>query len=176
MKACLKCGEVVRGRGRKYCDSCRSHLCPGCGGRYSPENGNHKQVCCSLLCAAKIDPERTKRINRHRGIKPRTYHLRKRDKHGNALDREWRTAIFKRDNYTCRVCKVKGKRLEAHHIKPYSEYPRLRYVLSNGRTLCKDCHKRTKTFGWQKIWKHRREIAAKRLSQEVLNFAPEETK
>ena len=54
--------------------------------------------------------------------------------------KEWRKEVFKRDNYTCQKCnKVSGK-LNAHHIKPFSIYPKLRFVLSNGITLCKGCH------------------------------------
>ena len=63
--------------------------------------------------------------------------------------REWRESVFKRDNYTCqnKKCGIKnglGKTiyLEAHHIKSFREFPELRFELSNGLTLCKDCHKR----------------------------------
>lgn len=64
----------------------------------------------------------------------------------------WRENVFKRDNYTCQKCGAKngqGKAiyLNADHIKPWSKYPELRYVVSNGRTLCLDCHKETETFG-----------------------------
>jgi 5-methylcytosine-specific restriction endonuclease McrA len=31
--------------------------------------------------------------------------------------------------------------LQAHHRKPFAEYPNFRYDVSNGITLCKDCHK-----------------------------------
>ena len=86
------------------------------------------------------------------GVKPRTYHLKHRDKHGNAFDIEWRNAVFERDNYTCQKCKVRGCRLQAHHIKPYKEFPDLRYVLNNGETLCLECHKQTDTYGWSKYW------------------------
>jgi 5-methylcytosine-specific restriction endonuclease McrA len=66
--------------------------------------------------------------------------------------KEWRTQIFIRDNYTCQECGVRsgnGKRVElnADHIKPYALYPELRLELSNGRTLCLDCHYKTPTFG-----------------------------
>ena len=38
----------------------------------------------------------------------------------------------------------KGIYLNAHHIKKFSDYPHLRFELSNGLTLCKDCHNETK--------------------------------
>lgn len=53
---------------------------------------------------------------------------------------EWRTKVFKRDNYACQKCKKRGVALEAHHIKSWSEYPELRYVVSNGISLCVKCH------------------------------------
>jgi hypothetical protein len=79
---------------------------------------------------------------------------------------QWRTQIFKRDNYTCQECKTYGGKLNAHHEKSFSiifnEF--LQYYnqfspiedkeilvrlaitwkpfwdIDNGKTLCKDCH------------------------------------
>lgn len=56
-------------------------------------------------------------------------------------DQRWSRAIKKRDK-VCQGCgktKEEGK-LQAHHIKSRSKYPDLRYDLSNGITLCLDCH------------------------------------
>jgi len=54
--------------------------------------------------------------------------------------REWRIKVFKRDNWTCQVCKKIGGDLEAHHIKPFAKFKELRFELDNGVTLCKLCH------------------------------------
>jgi hypothetical protein len=52
----------------------------------------------------------------------------------------WRTSVFKRDLYTCQACNQVGGRLEAHHIKPFNKYKKLRFVVENGLTLCRPCH------------------------------------
>ena len=54
---------------------------------------------------------------------------------------EWRNAVFMRDDYTCQFCGQKGGKINAHHIKHFAKYPQLRTVLSNGITLCEQCHK-----------------------------------
>lgn len=53
----------------------------------------------------------------------------------------WKVAVFTRDMRTCQCCgnRVSGD-LNAHHIKPFSIYPKLRLVVDNGITLCKYCH------------------------------------
>lgn len=60
--------------------------------------------------------------------------------------RDWRKLVIERDKYTCVWCGG-NKDLHVDHIKPYSLYPDLRYDLSNGRTLCAECHKGTETYG-----------------------------
>ena len=61
---------------------------------------------------------------------------------------------MERDNYTCQICGTRGGDLEADHIKPFAYYPDIRFELSNGRTLCKPCHRKTDTYG-EKAKKHR---------------------
>ena len=71
----------------------------------------------------------------------------------------WLQAIFKRDNWTCMICKKRGGNLEAdHYPKKFSEILKennikssedakrcdILWSLSNGRTLCLRCHNRTK--------------------------------
>lgn len=58
----------------------------------------------------------------------------------------WRREIFKRDDYTCKLCGKRGVNLQADHILPYCAYPKLRFDITNGRTLCIDCHKKTPTY------------------------------
>lgn len=63
--------------------------------------------------------------------------------------RIWRESVFKRDNWCCSWCGLKGgwnkllKRriiLHADHIKQFAHFPELRFAIDNGRALCKECH------------------------------------
>lgn len=65
---------------------------------------------------------------------------RPRPQHDDGPTRRWRKAVFKRDNWTCQGCEIRGGSLRAHHKKPWSTHPELRYEIDNGITLCKDCH------------------------------------
>jgi len=54
------------------------------------------------------------------------------------LSKKWRAAVITRDQ-KCVDCDTTDN-LTAHHIKPWKDYPELRYDLDNGMTLCRDCH------------------------------------
>jgi hypothetical protein len=58
---------------------------------------------------------------------------------GRALIR----AVYARDGYRCTSCgagKTGPRSLHAHHVKPWAEYPELRFEIENLVTLCRDCH------------------------------------
>lgn len=61
--------------------------------------------------------------------------------------KQWRKSVFKKDNYTCVKCNQVGGTLNADHIKSFALFPKLRFNVSNGRTLCVSCHRKTDTFG-----------------------------
>lgn len=46
----------------------------------------------------------------------------------------------------CVFCES-NKKLHVDHIKSFTYYPKLRYVPSNARLLCFECHKKTDNFG-----------------------------
>lgn len=69
--------------------------------------------------------------------------------------KRWRKLVFERDDYTCVLCREKrGGDLEADHIKPFAFFPKLRFEISNGRTLCKECHRSTETYGHRTNMQH----------------------
>jgi hypothetical protein len=55
--------------------------------------------------------------------------------------RAWRAAVYRRDNYICRLCGIPGGKLHAHHIELWSRCPELRFEVSNGLTLHEECHR-----------------------------------
>lgn len=63
------------------------------------------------------------------------------------LYKKWRKSVYERDKYQCQWpgCSIK-KRLNAHHIKTWADFPALRFVVDNGITLCYLHHKMIKNM------------------------------
>ena len=70
------------------------------------------------------------------GITSENDKIRKSDEYKN-----WRKSVYLRDNFICQGCKKVGGRIHAHHINPFSKFPKLRFDINNGITLCFNCHK-----------------------------------
>lgn len=82
--------------------------------------------------------ESQKRIKRNNPISKSKLNLLERR---GLKYRIWRSAIYARDLYTCQACNDKtGGNLVGHHILNFSKYIELRYEISNGITLCSECH------------------------------------
>jgi hypothetical protein len=73
--------------------------------------------------------------------------------------RQWRSEVFERDNWTCKICGKKGGWVEAdHYPKSFSDIfygNKIKNIwqalnckelwdAKNGRTLCRKCHDKTK--------------------------------
>jgi len=59
--------------------------------------------------------------------------------------KEWRKKVFERDNYICQICGARSKVghpvfLHPHHLKSFTLYPKLRFDVNNGQTVCVKCH------------------------------------
>ena len=79
------------------------------------------------------------------GITPQNKKIR------NSIEwKQWRKMVFIRDNYRCWICEERTIDLEPHHLKRFSEYPKSKFVVSNGLTLCRFCHKTYTKFGIRK--------------------------
>jgi len=64
--------------------------------------------------------------------------------------RIWRRSVFERDKFTCQRCGQIGGKLNAHHVKEFAFFPQLRFDISNGKTLCVNCHKKEGTYKGKK--------------------------
>ena len=52
-----------------------------------------------------------------------------------------RKQCFEIADYTCVVCRIRGKILNAHHLNSWSKFPSMRFELDNLVCLCNKCHK-----------------------------------
>lgn len=139
----------------------RVKICKFCGNKFTPSIKNWaRNKFCSPSCASKSHPSGRKgktggqyqkdmvRLklsgkNHWKWIENRTEALEKHRIRGMIETKNWRNKVFLRDNFTCQTCGQYGGYLEAHHIKKWSLYPKLRYEVSNGMTLCRKCHLKT---------------------------------
>ncbi len=131
---CNKCGKKVS-RGKEFCSSHRP---------YSDET--RKKIGDSNRGKRRSDEFRKKISgpNSHLwkgGISPIHKRIRRTPEY-----KEWRKAVFKRDNWTCQNCKKRGCELHSHHIKSFANFPELRFDIKNGMTLCVPCHEKTDNY------------------------------
>lgn len=103
-------------------------------------SSDHKRaISGGLLRSGHRPPISMRSGPRHHNWKGGTSSVRNAD-FKNPLYIAFRNGVLTRDKYTCQKCTVRGLGLHAHHLKSWAEYPDLRYVISNGVTLCRSCH------------------------------------
>jgi len=148
-EACLRNGNIPP---RRLSTRGEKPKCPICGKKLSSYEAKHCLIH-KVTMATRMKISEAKRgknnWNWKGGITPESKRLYFSEEY-----KLWRKAVFERDNYTCVWCGARngnGKEivLQADHIKQFCDYPELRFVLENGRTLCIDCHKKTDTYGWK---------------------------
>lgn len=137
-------GLFRSGIGEKFCEVCATNY--KCDTRIGDRRWR-KQRFCSKSCALKGN-KRTLGMflgetnpSWKGGITPINALIRTSTSMNN-----WRKEVFKRDDFTCQICGVRGVTIHADHIKEFSNYPELRFELSNGRTLCVPCHRNTPNY------------------------------
>lgn len=89
-------------------------------------------VYCSRQCQGE-DQRGEKSPNWKGGLNPR----------GSLEYKDWRKAVYARDNWACQDCGSKGfNNLNAHHVFSYAQFPEHQLAVWNGITLCVDCHQK----------------------------------
>jgi 5-methylcytosine-specific restriction endonuclease McrA len=126
-------GRWKGGPREKACQHCGKTFCWG----GEPYVTWQKRKFCSKPCF--VAGQKRLRGPEHHNWTPEA-HPRRR---GNLIQEQakWSASVRVRDNYTCQHCGKRGGDLHAHHIKPWSKHPSLRFDVDNGITLCVPCHR-----------------------------------
>ena len=114
----------------KVCPVCRKtfrHIPPSTYATF------RKQRFCSFVCGVRGRKERY-------GPDHHNWRENARRKNRGGPHKRWRDAVIARDNGMCQRCGILGVEIHAHHIKPYKDFPALRFDLDNGVALCFRCH------------------------------------
>ena len=84
----------------------------------------------------------------------------------------WRESVFKRDDFTCQICEVRGLKINADHIEAFAMLLRKHGItdvqtalvctdlwdIKNGRTLCVGCHRKTDNYGTKALPKNYEDV------------------
>jgi ribosomal protein L37AE/L43A len=136
-------------KNKKICQFCKKEFIPNkssqifCSKKCSTKFTGKSKIGIPFFIPTKEHKEKLRIMFSGKGgpnWKGGTTKLSKRIR-GSAKFANWRKKVFARDNWTCQKCGQKGGNLHPHHIKLFSLYPKLRFRVSNGITLCNKCHK-----------------------------------
>lgn len=64
------------------------------------------------------------------------------DRFDDPRHKKWASEVKNRDLYTCQICFAHGVYLHSHHLNSWNSFVEGRYDVSNGITLCHECHSR----------------------------------
>lgn len=155
------CSSLCYGQSRKkiYEDNRKKFFCEECGINFLNKPSRNSRFC-SAMCRAKnigraklgvalsLEVREKMSLSQRGSEKPNLRgkkHFnwkggKSKNRHKGQEYKQWRTAVFKRDNYTCQECGKKNIFLNVHHIQDWKNYPKLRFDINNGQTLCVFCH------------------------------------
>lgn len=112
-------------------------------------------VCNKVLSTRTVRKKPVKYCHKHKAklgsahhnwIPKRSAYLEGKRLRSSAEYKLWRASVFERDRFTCQKCRKSGVYLEAHHIKSWAKFPKSRFRISNGQTLCRLCHSKTDNY------------------------------
>lgn len=84
--------------------------------------------------------------NKHNYKEDRTTLKKSEDRRLDYCYKDWVKLVKNRDGFICALKSVEcNNKLEAHHIFSWRDYPELRYIVTNGITLCRFHHPRKHT-------------------------------
>lgn len=140
------CGKELYSKKHKQCIECirKNHIethtkkCGYCGNIFIAKTIIGK--FCSDECLSKYKEQNllgSKNPNWKGGVKSINQIGRYTKKYY-----QWVNKVMERDNYTCQHCGQYGGKLNSHHILSWAKYPDKRLEISNGLTLCVDCHRK----------------------------------
>lgn len=141
---CDKCSDEISAMWPRYQETENDfHLCLECGffeGKIPEKTFLSMTGVGATNAHAAVDPDGE--VQMWVGSEVPPWERTNKQERGAPKYKEWRTSVFERDNYTCQHCGQKGGELNAHHIKHFAKYKKLRYEISNGLTLCIECHRK----------------------------------
>ena len=149
---CEVCGKEFKGQpdnANRFCsrdcydiNHCiveKTRTCPVCGCRFNAKASEDKYCSWECYNSDRHMPSGEDHWNWQGG---------KEDTRDSSKSKQWRLAVYKKDDYKCQKCGCTEK-LNAHHIYAWAHYEELRYDINNGITLCEDCHKNIhKQYGY----------------------------
>lgn len=110
---------------------------------YDSLRGGHE---CFFCATDKLRGENSPHYNHNVSDEDRA-----RDRRYDAEHHRWRVQVFIRDNYTCAACNTFNRNnINAHHMDSHHWCIERRHDITNGVTLCKECHKQFHTeYGYR---------------------------
>jgi len=141
-ESCSKSWRIEKSKSKRVvciCDNCKKTFYRTPSAVWWANERGHEKVFCSTEC----DRQYKVGENHPVWVKDRTKLKNKNNTFRQSREAiAWRDSVFVRDEYTCQDCHKAGY-VEAHHIVPLRDSDMLSLDVSNGITLCRDCHIKT---------------------------------